>query len=95
VHTARFQYVGYDPAKDQAIVQYLGSNTASQVPAKEFMETGSAGYSLCACGVHARARKSSKVCMTWSRHTHGETRNADRAGADGTKYLAKFSRGFA
>mmetsp|Transcript_61607 Transcript_61607/g.52152 ORF Transcript_61607/g.52152 Transcript_61607/m.52152 type:complete len:96 (+) Transcript_61607:38-325(+) len=43
VHTARFQYVGYDPAKDQAIVQYLGSNTASQVPAKEFMETGSAG----------------------------------------------------
>jgi hypothetical protein len=73
VHTTRFQYVGYDPKSDKAIVQYLGSNSATQLPAEDLQRTGAAGVCMCvllcafvcACAlcvcVCARAR--ARVCV--------------------------------
>ena len=43
VYKNQFQYVGYIPGTDQAIIQYIGSKTASQMPAKDLMQMGAAG----------------------------------------------------
>ncbi len=39
----RFQYVGYDPNSDKAIVQFMGSRKVSQLDAEEFLRMGSSG----------------------------------------------------
>jgi hypothetical protein len=43
VHETRFQYVGYNPQSDKAIVQYLGSNSAVQLPAEDVQRMEAAG----------------------------------------------------
>lgn len=55
-HTARFQYIGYDPRSDTAIVQYLGSKSATQLTVDDLQRTGAAGAFL-----HAHACVSRKV----------------------------------
>ena len=46
---SRFQYVGYDPKSDTAIVQFVGSKTASLLPAEDLMQMGLRGTPHAVC----------------------------------------------
>jgi hypothetical protein len=46
---SRFQYVGYDPKSDTAIVQFVGSKTASILPAEDLMQMGLRGTPHAVC----------------------------------------------
>lgn len=46
---SRFQYVGYDPKSDTAIVQFVGSKTASMLPAEDLMQMGLRGTPHATC----------------------------------------------
>jgi hypothetical protein len=46
---SRFQYVGYDPKSDTAIVQFVGSKTASMLPAEDLMQMGLKGTPRAVC----------------------------------------------
>ena len=62
---SRFQYVGYDPKSDTAIVQFVGSKTASMLPAEDLMQMGLRGTPHAVCSA-LRAR-------SFARHARSST----------------------